>query len=60
MTDNKKPVAGGTGTGFKTTSDSQYFITEDGPLKGWFGLASGVKPSRNRPQKRGWQKGARR
>ena len=26
------------------------------PLKGWFDLA---KPSRNRQQKRGWQRGAR-
>ena len=59
MTDNKKPVAGGTGTGFKTTSDSQYFITENDPLKGRFGLASNVKPSRNRQPKRGWGRGRR-
>ncbi|WP_291997009.1 hypothetical protein [Candidatus Accumulibacter sp. ACC012] len=59
MTDNKKPVAGGTGTGFKTTSDSQYFTTEDDPLKGWFGLAINVRPSRNRQPKRGWGRGRR-
>ncbi len=59
MTDNKKPVAGGTGTGFKTTSDSQYFTTENDPLKGRFGLASNVKPLRNRQPKRGWGRGRR-
>ena len=30
------------------------------PLKGWLDLAGNAKPSRNRPQKRGWQRGARR
>ena len=26
------------------------------PLRGWFALAGSIKPSRNRPQKRGWQR----
>jgi hypothetical protein len=30
------------------------------PLRGWFALAGSIKPSRNRPQKRGWQRRAKR
>ncbi len=37
------------------TTDSQKHSTPD-PLIGWFNFAN---PSRNRNQKRGWQKGAR-
>ena len=29
------------------------------PLIGWFGLAAGVKESRLRKQKRGWQRGGK-
>ena len=36
------------------TTDSRNHTTD--PLIGWFNLA---KPSRNRQQKRGWQRGAR-
>lgn len=37
------------------TADSHNHTGTD-PLIGWFNLA---KPSRNRQQKRGWQRGAR-
>lgn len=37
------------------TTDSRNHTGTD-PLIGWFNLA---KPSRNRQQKRGWQRGAR-
>ena len=32
---------------------------EADPLLGWFGLAAGVKGSRLRKQKRGWQRGSK-
>ena len=32
---------------------------EADPLIGWFGLAAGVKESRLRKQKRGWQRGGK-
>ena len=38
----------------KTTDSRNHTATD--PLIGWFNLA---KPSRNRQQKRGWQRGAR-
>ena len=55
MTDKKKPHTASTGTASKTTFDSRNNTGTD-PLIGWFNLA---KPSRNRQQKRGWQKGRR-
>ncbi len=53
MTDKKKPRMAGTGTASKTTFDSRNHTAPD-PLIGWFKLA---KPSRNRLQKRTWQRG---
>jgi len=38
----------------KTTDTLNHTVTD--PLTAWFNLA---KPSRNRQQKRGWQRGAR-
>jgi len=55
MTDKKKPHTAGTGTASKTTFNIRHSTGND-PLLGWFNLA---KPSRNRQQKRGWQRGAR-
>jgi len=59
-TPNKKAVPGGTGTASSTAFSARHDTATPDPLKGWFDLASNVKPSRNRPQKRGWQRGARR
>lgn len=53
MTDNKKAASGATGTASKTANDKGDFTPID-PLKGWYSLAAGVKPSRQRKQKRGW------
>lgn len=33
--------------------------TATDPLKGWFDLAAGVKPSRTRQQKKSWNRGRR-
>lgn len=55
MTTKKKAFAGGTGTG-STTAFPALVASETDPLKGWFGLANNVKPSRSRYQKRGWQR----
>jgi hypothetical protein len=43
--------------------NDQHFTTsahlqEADPLIGWFGLAAGVKESRLRKKKRGWQRGS--
>jgi hypothetical protein len=38
-----------------THSDIGDRLQED-PLIGWFGLAAGVKASKLRPMKRGWQR----
>lgn len=53
MADKKKPHTAGTGTASKHTFDSRNHTGVD-PLLGWNNLA---KPSRNRQQKRGWQRG---
>jgi len=55
---NNKPRNGGNRAGRESTTknDTPNHIVFD-PLLGWFNLA---KPSRNRQQKRGWQRGARR
>lgn len=53
----KKPHTAGTGTASKTTSDACNHTGND-PLVGWFGLGSGVKPSRlERKTKRTWKRG---
>jgi hypothetical protein len=31
-------------------------LREIDPVRGWYGLAAGVKPSRTRQQKRGWNR----
>lgn len=54
MTKNNKGRAPGKDATPKT-ADSRNHTAAD-PLIGWFNLA---KPSRNRQQKRGWQRGAR-
>lgn len=56
MTTNKKPTPGGTGTGSNKAFSADHFTSTD-PLKGWFDLAAGVKPARNRKPKRGWKRG---
>lgn len=53
MMTKEKAVQAGTGTASNTALDSQNHTGSD-PLIGWFNLA---KPSRNRQQKRGWQRG---
>lgn len=59
MTTNKKPAPGGSGTGSIIAISARHSTATD-PLKGWFSLASNVKLSRKRQQKRGWQRGAKR
>lgn len=59
MTTNKKAAPAGTGAASRAF-DSQNSTLPPDPLRGWFALAGNVKPSRNRPPKRGWQRGARR
>ncbi len=59
MTTNKKPVRVGIRAGSGIAFDSHHSTATD-PLKGWFDMAAGVKDSRNRKPKRGWQRGAKR
>ncbi len=54
MTKNNKGRAPKRNATPKTTDSHNH--TGSDPLIGWFNLA---KPSRNRQQKRGWQRGAR-
>jgi len=54
MTKNNKGRAPVQDATPKTTDSRNRTVTD--PLIGWFNLA---KPSRNRQQKRGWQRGAR-
>jgi hypothetical protein len=58
-TANKKPWQAGNLRTASKQIDANHSTAND-PLKGWFSLASNVKPSRNRQQKRGWQRGGRR
>ena len=53
MATKKKAARAGTRTASNTAFDSRNHTATD-PLIGWFKLA---KPSRNRQQKRGWQRG---
>jgi hypothetical protein len=55
MTKNNKGRAPIRSAAHKKQPNSQDY-TEIDPLIGWFNLA---KPSRNRQQKRGWQRGQR-
>ncbi len=54
MTKNNKGRALGKDATPKTADSPNHTATD--PLIGWFSLA---KPSRNRQQKRGWQRGRR-
>ena len=54
MTKNNKGRAPGKGATPSTTDTYNHTATD--PLIGWFNLA---KPSRDRQQKRGWQRGTR-
>lgn len=54
MTKNNKGRAPGKDATPKTADSRNHTGTD--PLIGWINLA---KPSRNRQQKRGWQRGAR-
>ena len=54
-TANKKPWQAGNLRTASKQNDANHSTAND-PLIGWFNLA---KPSRNRQQKRGWQRGAR-
>lgn len=53
MTKNKKAAQDGTRTASKNAAVDSRNSTAIDPLQGWFNLA---KPSRNRQQKRGWQR----
>ncbi len=53
----KAAPAADTGTASGTAFSARHSTATPDPLKGWFSLAGNVKPSRNRPQKRGWQRG---
>jgi hypothetical protein len=55
MTNKTKSRGAGTRTASTTALDSRNHTKTD-PLIGWFNLA---KPSRDRQQKRGWQKWGR-
>jgi len=57
--EGKAAAVTGTETASKTTPNSTHSSIVD-PQRGWFALASNVKPSRKRQQKRGWQRGAKR
>ena len=59
MTTKGQGRNGGNRATQSTALDARHDTGTD-PLKGWFSLASNVKPSRNRQQKRGWLKGGRR
>ena len=56
MANDKKAAQGDTRTASKTANDKGDFTPSIDPLKGWYSLAAGVKPSRQRKQKRGWQR----
>ncbi len=60
MTRQGKGRNGGNRATQNTALDARHDTGSADPLAGWFALASNVKPSRNRQQKRGWQRGARR
>lgn len=57
--DEKPQQAGGPARDFKKGIDTRHSTASD-PLQGWFSLAANAKPSRGRPPKRGWQRGAKR
>jgi hypothetical protein len=61
-TNEKSRLAGNQAT-LETLPDGQNSTTANGarlrevdPVVGWFSLAAGVKPSRTRQQKRGWNR----
>jgi hypothetical protein len=54
--DNARDQAGTIG---KTRNSQQGNSTAQDPLMGWFSLAENVKTSRNRQQKRCWNRGAK-
>ena len=56
MTNDKKAAQASTRTAPKSTAVDSRDSTANDPLKGWYSLAAGVKPSRQRKQKRGWQR----
>lgn len=58
MTTKTKGRSGGDRPTPKTAFDSRNHTATD-PLTGWFNLASNVKPSRNRQQKKSWNRGRR-
>ena len=39
-----------------STTPHSDLLQETDPVIGWYGLAAGVKPSRTRQQKRGWNR----
>jgi hypothetical protein len=41
-----------------TTPDGAH-IRDIDPVRGWYSLAAGVKPSRERAQKKSWNRGAK-
>ncbi len=57
MANDKKAAQGDTRTASKTANDKGDFTPSIDPLKGWYSLAAGVKPSRTeRKPKRGWKR----
>lgn len=59
MTTHKKPAPGGTGAGSSTAFVAGHDTVTPEPLKGWFALAANIKTSRNRQQKKSWNRGRR-
>jgi hypothetical protein len=61
MQDKKTALPGVVREGHEVSNRDANYTTSDrlqeaDPLLGWFGLAAGVKPSRLRQMKRGWQR----
>lgn len=52
----EKAAPEGTGTALSAANYGRNSTATD-PMKGWFDLASNVKPSRNRQQKKLWNRG---
>ncbi len=56
---HKRPRQTGNLSAASKTFDTDHSTAND-PLRGWFSLAAGIKPSRARAPKRGWMRGVRR
>jgi len=59
MTHKTKGRDGGDRATQNTAFDARHSTGRSDPLPGWYSLASDVKPSRNRQQKKSWNRGRR-